>query len=153
MMVVQICNGYTHALNFCVCVCVCDTAYYIHQNYTNPKVCTFSQKQFIELVESNIHRACTGLSLAIGYTNPWALMVRHQCDAWGGVPTGMLQLLNVFLVDIPAASCLCGKDAEVCFGLVTLLPFFLSNSPNCTGDNTCIQRCFESCWVLNTLDR
>ena len=71
------------------------------------------QKQFSELVTSNIHRACTGLSLTIGYTNPWALITRHQCDAWASVPSGMLQFLNVFLVDIPTTSCLCGGDAQV----------------------------------------
>ena len=95
-----------------VCVCLF-WGMWIYVLLSNPEVCRF-QKQFIELIESNVHRSCTGLSLAIGYTNPWALMVRHQCDAWGGVPTGMLQLLNVFLVDIPTTACLCGKEAQVC---------------------------------------
>lgn len=69
------------------------------------------QQQFDEVVASNTHKACTGLSLAMGYTNPWARIIRTQCDAWASVPSGMLQFLNVFLVDIPTAQCLC-KDAH-----------------------------------------
>lgn len=69
------------------------------------------QQDFDETVMSTAHRACTGLSLAFGYTNPWALFIRHQCDAWASVPSGMQRFLNVFLVDIPTAKCIC-KDAQ-----------------------------------------
>lgn len=85
------------------------------------------QQQFEEIVESNMHRGCTGLSLAFGYTNPWALIIRHQCDAWASIPTGMLQFLNVFLVDIPAAKCLC-KDSQVNQDLVPPEPPHMSKT-------------------------
>lgn len=69
------------------------------------------QEQFDQIVESNMKKACTGLSLTFGYTNPWALIIRHQCDSWASVPSGVLKFLSVFLVDIPTAKCLC-KDAQ-----------------------------------------
>ena len=68
------------------------------------------QGQFEQIVESNVKKACTGLSLTFGYTNPWALIIRHQCDSWASVPSGVLRFLSVFLVDIPTAKCLC-KDS------------------------------------------
>jgi hypothetical protein len=67
--------------------------------------------QFKQVVTLNIHKGCIGLSLAMGYTNPWARIIRTQCDAWASVPSGMLQFVNVFLIDIPMAKCLC-KDAQ-----------------------------------------
>lgn len=69
------------------------------------------KQQFDQIVAASSYRACAGVSLAFGYTNPWARVIRTQCDAWASVPSGMLQFLNVFLVDIPAAKCLC-KDAQ-----------------------------------------
>ena len=70
------------------------------------------KEQFDRVVADNMHRACTGVSLALGYTNPWARIIRTQCDAWASVPSGLLQFINVFLVDTPTAKCLC-KDAQV----------------------------------------
>lgn len=70
------------------------------------------KQQFDQIVSASTHRACAGLSLALGYTNPWARIIRTQCDAWASVPSGLLQFVNVFLVDVPAAKCLC-KDAQV----------------------------------------
>lgn len=69
------------------------------------------EEQFKQVVTANVHKGCVGLSLAMGYTNPWARIIRTQCDAWASVPSGMLQFINVFLVDIPMAKCLC-KDAQ-----------------------------------------
>jgi hypothetical protein len=58
-----------------------------------------------------MYKSCTGLSLTFGYTNPWAIMLREQCDAWASVPSGTYQFLTVFLVDVPAAKCIC-KDSQ-----------------------------------------
>lgn len=38
-------------------------------------------------------------------------MLREQCDAWASVPSGTYQFLTVFLVDVPAAKCIC-KDSQ-----------------------------------------
>lgn len=70
------------------------------------------EQQFNALITASMHKACTGMSLTMGYTNPWALMVRHQCDSWAAVPGGLLAFLNTFLVDVPTAKCLC-KDSQV----------------------------------------
>lgn len=73
------------------------------------------EERFNKGVTLRAKRACTGISLALGYTNPWALLVRYQCEAWSGIPSNILAFLNVFLIDIPAAKCIC-KDAQVrCF--------------------------------------
>lgn len=70
------------------------------------------KQEFEVKVATNMHRAYTGISLAFGYTNPWARVIRTQCDAWASVPGGMLTFTNGFLVEIPIAHCLC-KLAQV----------------------------------------
>lgn len=42
--------------------------------------------------------ACSGLSLMAGYTNPWALFIRYQCNAWAQVLGNIMDFLNVFMV-------------------------------------------------------
>lgn len=68
-------------------------------------------QDFDKLVTSSMYKSCTGLSLMFGYTNPWANIVRNQCDSWASIPNGILTFLNVFLVDIPTAKCIC-KDSQ-----------------------------------------
>lgn len=70
------------------------------------------EERYTKGVTLTTQRGCTGLSLAFGYTNPWAMIIRHQCDAWAAVPSNVLTFLNVFLLDIPIAKCMC-KDAQV----------------------------------------
>ena len=72
------------------------------------------EQQFNSLITDSMHKGCTGMSLALGYTNPWALMVRYQCDSWASAPGGLLAFLNAFLVDVPTTKCIC-KDSQVCF--------------------------------------
>lgn len=103
------------------------------------------KQQFDQIVSASTHRACAGLSLALGYTNPWARIIRTQCDAWASVPSGMLQFVNVFLVDIPAAKCLC-KDAQVrvCL-LITPACGVVRWSPR--GAITTCSLCIDDAWV------
>ena len=57
-----------------------------------------SQMELDNLVTRQNMQACAGLSLTLGYTNPWALFARYQCNSWAGILSNVVQFLNVFLV-------------------------------------------------------
>lgn len=66
-----------------------------------------SRKDFDTLVLRSMHRGCSGLSLMMGYSNPWAVFVRKQCET---IPAGINGTLTAFLsvtVVIPFVECIC----------------------------------------------
>jgi hypothetical protein len=69
-----------------------------------------NEQDYYELVTMHLLQACTGLSLALGYTNPYAVVLRHSCNAFALAPSRVYSLANMVLVDIPTAKCMC-KDS------------------------------------------
>lgn len=66
-----------------------------------------SRKDFETLVIQSMHRGCSGMSLMMGYSNPWAVFVRKQCET---IPAGINGTLTVLLsvtVVIPFVECIC----------------------------------------------
>jgi hypothetical protein len=57
-----------------------------------------SRNSLTEQVTRPTLNACAGLSLMAGYTNPWALFIRYQCNAWAQAPGNILDFLNIFMV-------------------------------------------------------
>ena len=60
-------------------------------------------------------QACVGTSLMFGYTNPWAGLLREQCQATAYFQRGVLNVLMVFFVDMPMMACLCVQGGTVNF--------------------------------------
>lgn len=52
-------------------------------------------------------QGCNGVSLMLGYTNPWAIFVRKQCEAVPIAVQGAYDLAMAMLVDVPFAKCMC----------------------------------------------
>lgn len=69
-----------------------------------------NEHQYREIVTMQLLKACTGLSLTLGYTNPQAVFLRHSCNAFAAVPSDLYSFVNTFLVDIPTVRCMC-KDS------------------------------------------
>jgi hypothetical protein len=57
-------------------------------------------------------QGCNGISLMLGYTNPWAIFVRKQCEASPIAVQGMYDLVMSMLVDVPISKCMCVDAAE-----------------------------------------
>jgi hypothetical protein len=57
-------------------------------------------------------QGCNGVSLMLGYTNPWAVMLRKQCESTPIAVQGVYDLLMSILVDIPFAKCMCVDAAS-----------------------------------------
>lgn len=52
-------------------------------------------------------QSCAGLSLMIGYTNPWAILLRKQCETSAIALQGVMDLFLALIIDVPFAKCLC----------------------------------------------
>jgi len=52
-------------------------------------------------------QGCNGLALMLGYTNPWAVLLRKQCEAAPMAWQGVYDLAMSLLVDVPFAKCMC----------------------------------------------
>lgn len=52
-------------------------------------------------------QACNGVSLMLGFSNPWALWLRKQCEATPVAIQGLYDLVMSMLVDVPFAKCIC----------------------------------------------
>ena len=69
------------------------------------------QADYQNIIVDREQRACTGLRLMFGLTNPWANVIYYQCMAQTQLVDNLFSLgLNLF-VDIPMATCVC-KDAK-----------------------------------------
>lgn len=55
---------------------------------------------------------CNGLALMLGYTNPWATLLRKQCEATPVAVQGVYDLALALLVDVPFAKCMCVDAAS-----------------------------------------
>ena len=48
----------------------------------------------------------------LGYTNPWATLLRKQCEAYPVMIQGVYDLALSLLVDVPFAKCMCVDAAS-----------------------------------------
>jgi hypothetical protein len=52
-------------------------------------------------------QGCSGLSLMMGYSNPWAVLLRKQCEAVPLALQGIMDLSLSILVEVPFTKCIC----------------------------------------------
>jgi len=57
-------------------------------------------------------QGCNGISLMLGYTNPWAVLVRKQCESAPIAVQGVYDMALSLLVDVPFAKCMCVDAAS-----------------------------------------
>jgi len=57
-------------------------------------------------------QGCNGIALMLGYTNPWAIWMRKQCEASPLAVQGAYDLAMSLTVDVPFAKCMC-VDAAI----------------------------------------
>jgi hypothetical protein len=62
---------------------------------------------FIQLLTFSNTQGCNGIALMMGYTNPWATLIRKQCEASPVAIQGVYDLVLSLLVDVPFAKCMC----------------------------------------------
>ena len=60
-----------------------------------------------ELVAARMLNTCGGLALMAGYNSPLGKMTLHYCFAGVKAGTATLDLVSVFLVDVPVMACIC----------------------------------------------
>jgi hypothetical protein len=62
-----------------------------------------------QLVATRMFNTCGGLSLMAGYNSPLGKVTLHYCFAGVKASTATLDLVSVFLVDIPVMACVCSQ--------------------------------------------
>ena len=62
-----------------------------------------------ELIATRMFNTCGGLALMAGYTSPLGKMTLHYCFAGVKTSTATLDLVSVFMVDIPVMACICSN--------------------------------------------
>lgn len=66
-----------------------------------------SRGDFDRLVLSTMLQGCSGLSLMLGFSNPWALYIRRQCETVPHAVNGTLSVLLLTTAVIPFVQCMC----------------------------------------------
>jgi uncharacterized protein YqgC (DUF456 family) len=62
---------------------------------------------YYQSVTQGILQGCSGVSLIIGYDNPWAILLRRQCEAVPLSLIGLYDLVLAVVVNVPVAKCMC----------------------------------------------
>ena len=63
---------------------------------------------FIWIFNTNTYaQGCNAVALMLGYTNPWAILIRKQCEAVPIAVQGVYDMAMSLLVDVPFAKCIC----------------------------------------------
>jgi hypothetical protein len=57
-------------------------------------------------------QGCNGISLMLGFSNPWAIWLRKQCESAPVAVQGVYDLVLSLLVDVPFAKCICVDSAK-----------------------------------------
>ena len=57
-------------------------------------------------------QACNGLSLMVGFTNPWGVLIRKQCESLPTAFQGVYDLVTSIVVDVPFTKCMCIDTAH-----------------------------------------
>jgi hypothetical protein len=64
-----------------------------------------------ELVSTRMFNTCGGLALMAGYFTPMGNMILHYCFAGVKSTTATLDLVSIFMVDLPVIVCICKQTA------------------------------------------
>ena len=64
-----------------------------------------------ELVATRMFNTCGGLALMAGYFSPMGNMILHYCFAGVKSTTATLDLVSIFMVDLPVIVCICKQTA------------------------------------------
>jgi hypothetical protein len=62
---------------------------------------------YYQSITQGILQGCSGISMMIGFTNPWGVLLRKQCEAAPLSLIGFYDLLLAVAVNVPVAKCLC----------------------------------------------
>ena len=62
-----------------------------------------------QLVATRMLNTCGGMALMAGYTSPLGKVTLHYCFAGVKATSATLDLVSVFLVDIPVMACICNQ--------------------------------------------
>jgi hypothetical protein len=57
-------------------------------------------------------QGCNGISLMLGFSNPWAIWLRKQCESAPIAVQGVYDLVLSLFVDVPFAKCICVDSAR-----------------------------------------
>lgn len=66
----------------------------------------------MQVLQQGALQGCNGLSLMMGYTNPWAAMVRKQCESSVALVQGFYQIVLSMLIYVPFTKCMCVDAAK-----------------------------------------
>lgn len=66
---------------------------------------------YADLVAKRMYNTCAGFALMAGYTNPLGNSILHYCFAGVKGTIATLDLLSVFLVDLPLIACVCTQNS------------------------------------------
>jgi hypothetical protein len=69
------------------------------------------RSDYKELVAKRMFNTCGGMALMVGYTNPLGNTILHYCFAGVKSTIATLDLLSVFLVDLPLIVCVCRQTS------------------------------------------
>ena len=64
-----------------------------------------------ELIATRMFNTCGGLALMAGYFTPMGNMILHYCFAGVKSTTATLDLVSIFMVDLPVIVCICKQTA------------------------------------------
>ena len=64
-----------------------------------------------DLVFPSVYQGCAGLSIMLGYNNPWAAFLRKICEASVPMVQGPFRLASALMVDVAFTGCLCVHSA------------------------------------------
>jgi hypothetical protein len=98
---------------------------------------------YVELVAKRMFNTCGGLALMAGYTSPLGNVILHYCFAGVKSTIATLDLVSIFLVDLPIIVCVCRqtsgnnpadwiiKNCDAPDGLKPLLRTIMDNPESC----------------------
>lgn len=66
-----------------------------------------SKDGYDRAVTQGVLQGCSGLSLMLGYDNPWGVLLRKQCETAPLSISGLYDLVLAIVTDVPVAKCLC----------------------------------------------
>lgn len=66
-----------------------------------------SRQEYYAGITLGMLQGCSGISLMLGYSNPWATLLRKQCEATAVAMQGVFDVFLAILIDVPFAKCLC----------------------------------------------
>jgi hypothetical protein len=66
-----------------------------------------SKREFVGEVLLGMKQGCGGVAMMMGYTNPWAMVLRTQCESIPVAIEGLFNLFTSVTLGIPFSACVC----------------------------------------------